>query len=143
MLSIALIAPAPLFLPLLARPVSAGFPSPAEDHVEEEIDFQRLLVKNRPATFLVRVRGDSMNEARLFDGDIAIVDRSVPPAPGDVVVVDVDGERSFKVWTGKRTQPLAFANRAMAPYELRDDATVEVWGTLTGSVNARRRAPRG
>ncbi len=92
---------APMPLPLLARAVRAGFPSPADDFIEEEIDLQRLLITNRPATFLVRVAGDSMIGKGLFDGDLAIVDRSLTPRAGDVVVVDVDGDRSFKVWAGR------------------------------------------
>lgn len=70
----------PMPVPLLAKPVRAGFPSPADDFIEEEIDLQRLLIVNRPATFLVRVAGDSMILARLFDGDLAIVDCSLTPA---------------------------------------------------------------
>lgn len=101
----------PILLSLLARPVRAGFPSPADDFIEEEIDLQRLLITNRPATFLVRVAGDSMIGARLFDGDLAVVDRSLEPQDGDIVVVDIDGERSFKVW-GRRggRVTLAFAS---------------------------------
>ena len=92
-------------LPVLARAVPAGFPSPADDHIEEEIDLQRLLITNRPATFLVRVAGDSMVGKGLQDGDLAVVDRSLDPRDGDIVVVDVDGERSFKVW-GRRGRRL-------------------------------------
>lgn len=130
----------PIPLPLLTRPVRAGFPSPADDFVEEEIDLQRLLIVNRPATFLVRVAGDSMVGARLFDGDLAVVDRSLTPRNGDIVVVDVDGERSFKVW--KREGPritLHFANPRFPEYRLAPDALVEVWGVVSGSVCARRR----
>lgn len=143
MLSIHPVSLHPVILPVLARPVPAGFPSPADDHIEEEIDLHRLLVTNRAATFLVRVAGTSMLEAHLHDGDIAVVDRSVPPAAGDVVVVDVDGDRSFKVWTGKRQAPLAFANAKLPPFDLPEGAAVQVWGTVTGSVCARRRAHRG
>ena len=142
MLSIHSIYPDPVRLPVLAQAVSAGFPSPADDHIEEEIDLHKLLVRNRAATFLVRVAGNSMLDAHLHDGDIAVIDRSVPPAPGDVVIVDVDGDRSFKVWTGRRNQPLAFANRALRPFDLPAGAAVEVWGTVTGSVCAKRRAHR-
>lgn len=142
MLALAKIDPRPLVLPILSSAVSAGFPSPAEDHVEEEIDLHRLLVRNTAATFLVRVKGSSMTDVHLCDGDIAVVDRSVRPSAGDVVVVDVDGDRSFKVWTGRREAPLAFANRALAPYAMACDALVEVWGTVTGSVCTRRRALR-
>jgi len=130
----------PIPLPLLTRPVRAGFPSPADDFVEEEIDLQRLLIVNRPATFLVRVAGDSMVGARLFDGDLAVVDRSLTPRNGDIVVVDVDGERSFKVW--RRQGPritLHFANPRFPEYRLAPDALVKVWGVVSGSVCARRR----
>jgi DNA polymerase V len=118
----------------------AGVPSPADDFIEEEIDLQRLLIVNRPATFLVRVAGDSMILARLFDGDLAVVDRSLTPRNGDIVVVDIDGERSFKVW--KRQGPritLHFANPRFPEYRLAPDALVEVWGVVSGSVCARRR----
>ena len=131
-------------LPMLARAVSAGFPSPADDFIEEEIDLQRLLITNRPATFLVRVAGDSMVGKCLFNGDLAIVDRSLVPQSGDIVVVDVDGERSFKVWEARGPRvTLAFANPRYPTFQLAADALVEVWGVVSGSINPRRRATRG
>jgi DNA polymerase V len=131
----------PTPLRLLRQPVPAGFPSPADDFIEEEIDLQRLLIANRPATFMVRVSGDSMVGARLFDGDLAVVDRSLAPCAGDIVVVDVDGERSFKVWSAQgRRVSLAFANPRYPEFQLAPDALVEVWGVVSGSVNPRRRA---
>ena len=133
----------PMPLPLLARAVRAGFPSPADDFIEEEIDLQRLLVTNRPATFLVRVAGDSMVGKGLLDGDLAIVDRSLTPRAGDVVVVDVDGDRSFKVWGGRSgAAALAFANPRYPAFRLDPAALVEIWGVVSGSVNPRRRAER-
>ena len=133
----------PCPVPLLLRPVAAGFPSPADDFIEEEIDLQRLLIANRPATFLVRVAGDSMVGKQLFDGDLAVVDRSLMPRNGDVVVVDVDGERSFKVWLdeGGRVR-LAFANPRYPEFGLASGAVVEVWGVVSGSINPRRRTQR-
>lgn len=131
----------PTPVPILAEAVRAGFPSPADDFIEDEIDLQRLLIANRPATFLVRVAGDSMVLAKLFDGDIAVVDRSLKPRNGDVVVVDVDGERSFKVW--RRQGPrvtLHFANPRFPEFRLSPDALIEVWGVVSGSVNPRRRS---
>lgn len=131
----------PTPVPILAKAVRAGFPSPADDFIEDEIDLQRLLIANRPATFLVRVAGDSMVLAKLFDGDIAVVDRSLKPRNGDVVVVDVDGERSFKVW--RRQGPrviLHFANPRFPAFQLSPDAVIEVWGVVSGSVNPRRRS---
>ena len=127
-------------LPLLFYAVSAGFPSPADDFIESEIDLSRLLISNRPATFLVRVKGTSMIEAHLFDGDLAIVDRSLMPQGGDVVVVDVDGERSFKVWRRHHDgPPLSFANAALPAFTIAADAVVEVWGVVSGSISPGRR----
>jgi DNA polymerase V len=139
---IALGLPTPLSL--LARPVAAGFPSPADDFIEEEIDLQRLLIVNRPATYLVRVAGDSMIAKGLFDGDLAVVDRSLEPQNGDVVMVDVDGERSFKVWQRQaRRVTLSFANPRYPTFALSAGAVIEVWGVVSASINPRRRAQRG
>ncbi|TXM73134.1 translesion error-prone DNA polymerase V autoproteolytic subunit [Methylobacterium sp. WL69] len=131
----------PMPVSLLSKPVRAGFPSPADDFIEEEIDLQRLLIVNRPATFLVRVSGDSMLLARLHDGDLAVVDRSLTPRNGDIVVVDIDGERSFKVW--RRQGPritLHFANPRFPEFQLSPDAVIEVWGVVSSSVSPRRRS---
>ncbi len=134
----------PMPIPLFARAVRAGFPSPADDFIEDEIDLQRLLITNRPATFLFRVAGDSMVEKGMLDGDLAVVDRSLVPQDGDVVVVDIDGERSFKVWTRKGNRiGLAFANPRLTAFVLDPGALVEIWGVVSGSVNPRRRAVRG
>ena len=133
----------PIPLPLLRQWVPAGFPSPAEDFIEAQIDLQQLLIQNRPATFLVRVAGDSMVEKGLNNGDLTVVDRSLDPEDGDVVMVDVDGERSFKVWTRFRGQVnLAFANRTYPTYVLHPAAEVEVWGVVTSSISVGRRARR-
>jgi DNA polymerase V len=122
---------------------AAGFPSPADDFVEEEIDLQRLLIRNRPATFLVRVAGNSMTGKQLYDGDLAIVDRSLSPRPGDVVVVDIDGERSFKVWNVRAGRiELSFANPRYPQFKQPQDATLEVWGVVSSSITPRRRALR-
>lgn len=131
----------PVPLPILLRAVRAGFPSPADDHLDRGIDLNEILIRNRPATFLVRVDGDSMKEKGLADGDLAVVDRSIRPANGDVVVVDVDGDRSFKVWSAKGGRILlSFANATYPEYPMGEDVSIEVWGVVTGSVNPRRRA---
>ena len=129
---------------LFARAVTPGFPSPADDFIKEAIDLHSLLIRNRSATFLFRVAGDSMVGKGLFDGDLAVVDRSLKPQRGDIVVVDVDGERSFKVW-GQRAGRvlLSFANPRYPAFEVDSEAVVEVWGVVSGSLNPRRRAVRG
>ncbi len=132
----------PIPLPLLARSVRAGFPSPADDFVEEEIDLQRLLIANRAATFLVRVAGDSMIGKGLSTATSPSSTARSSPANGDVVVVDVDGERSFKVWARLAGRHARFANPRYPAFRLDGDALVEVWGVVSGSVNPRRRAER-
>lgn len=134
---------APIPLPMLIRSVSAGFPSPADDFIEDEIDLTRILISNRPATFLVKVRGYSMIDVHLLEGDLAIVDRSITPRDGDVVVVDVDGERSFKVWRRENDGScLHFANASLPAFRTPPDATIEVWGVVTNSIFLGRRAGR-
>ncbi len=133
----------PMPIPLLFRAVRAGFPSPADDFIEDEIDLQRLLITNRPATFLVRVAGESMADKGIHDGDLAIVDRSLVPQNGDVVVVDIDGERSFKVWTRKGNRvDLAFANPRYPAFVFDAGAHVEIWGVVANSIRQLRRAAR-
>jgi len=93
----ALDAAAPLELPLLALPCPAGFPSPAEEYIEgERLDLNEHLIRHPAATFVVRVRGDSMRGAGIESGDYLIVDRSLEPADGKVVVAVVDGELTLK-----------------------------------------------
>lgn len=83
-------------LPLLARPVPAGFPSPAADYSEERLSLDEHLVEHREATFFVRVAGDSMTGFGIHDGDLLVVDRAIDPADRSIVVAVVDGEFTVK-----------------------------------------------
>jgi DNA polymerase V len=83
----------PLYCPVA---VPAGFPSPAQDYFQGRIDLNKHLIKDITSTFLVRVSGHSMNGAAIFDGDELVVDRSIEPADGNVVVAIVDGELTIK-----------------------------------------------
>jgi DNA polymerase V len=87
---------APLLLALLGRTVPAGFPSPADDYLEGEIDLARLLVERPAASFVMRVSGHSMSGAGILDGDLLVVDRSLAARPGHVVVATLDGEMTIK-----------------------------------------------
>ena len=82
-------------LPLLGRLVPAGFPSPADDYLEGEIDLNRYLIERPAACYFMRVSGHSMSGAGVMDGDLVVVDRSVRPAPGHVVAV-IHGEMTIK-----------------------------------------------
>ena len=83
--------PAARELRLLSHRISAGFPSPATDYVEEGLDLNDYLVRNKPATFLFTVKGDSMIGASIEEGDKVIVDRALAPKHDDIVVAVVDG----------------------------------------------------
>ena len=86
--------------------VVAGFPSPAEQYLEPPLDLNELLVKRPAATYFVRVEGDSMSGAGISDGDLLVVDRSLRPADGDVIIASVDGDFTVKTFRvgGKREQ---------------------------------------
>lgn len=120
-----------LSIPLFESPVRAGFPSPADDHVEETLDPSTYLVQNDISTFFVRVRGDSMIEAQIFDGDVLVVDRSITPQVGHIVLAELDGEFTVK-YLG-RTQLLP-ANRKHIPIPIHEGQTLTVLGVVTGSM---------
>ena len=82
----------------IAGSVVAGFPSPAEQYLEPPLDLNELLVKRPAATYFVRVEGDSMIGAGIHDGDLLVVDRSLTPANGDVVIASVDGDFTVKTY---------------------------------------------
>lgn len=127
-------------LPFFLEGLCAGFPSPADDHLEPSIDLLELLIPNRPATFLWRVDGHSMRDAGIFHDDILIVDRSLEARDGDVVVAIVNGERSLKrLRLDGRRPRLTFENSDYPDtYAVPDDAQVEVWGVVRANVHLWR-----
>ncbi len=82
--------------PLYLSPVQAGFPSPAEEHMERPLDLHKHLVKHESATFFLRVSGQSMINAGIFDGDLLVVDRAIAAAHNKVVIAALDGELTVK-----------------------------------------------
>lgn len=138
------LANAALHPPLCRRPllevprIQAGFPSPAGDYADSTLDLNQLLVRNPPATFYVKVQGDSMSDALIFDGDILAVDRSIDALPGRIVVAAVDGDLLVKRLR-RIDSRLALCSENAARPEYRPvflDASQEtiVWGVVTGSV---------
>lgn len=88
--------PTSLELPLFTSTVPAGFPSPADDHIEGKLDLNEHLVRRPAATFFVRASGESMRGAGIFDGDLLIIDRGVTPQPDDIVIAILQGELTVK-----------------------------------------------
>lgn len=122
-----------LALPLDEVRVSAGFPSPAADYEERRLDINDYLVRNPVSTFFFTVEGNSMEGAEIFDGDILVVDKSVRPRHGHVVIAFVDGERLVKrlYRRGERVALLA-ENPAYPPLEIRDGMELLIWGVVIG-----------
>lgn len=129
----------PLVLPIYEGHVPAGFPSPAEDYLESQLDLNEYLVRNKAATFLMWVEGDSMNGAGIFHGDLIVVDRAAEPVSGSIVVAAVNGEHTVKrlrraagcVW-------LEPANPAFRPICIDCDAELHVFGVVQYSVHNPR-----
>lgn len=132
----------PLYLPeLLELPISqsyvaAGFPSPAEDYLEDKINLQKVLIRNPTATYLVRVRGESMRDARLHDGDILVVDRSLKPRDGHIIIGVVDGEFTVKRFLKRGEQVFLYpANEAYPPLEIKEGMDFQPWGVVVWSLH--------
>lgn len=122
----------PILLRYINFPVPAGFPSPAMDYLEEEIDFNQLLRPRPSSTYLIRVKGDSMIDAFIPDGALLVVDRSVKPQANMIVVAVVDNEftvkRFFQNRSGIRLMP---ANPKYQPIPITEGMEFSVWGTVT------------
>ena len=122
-----------LELPLDTMKVSAGFPSPATDYEDKRLDINDYLVRNPVSTFYFPVQGDSMEGAEIFDGDILVVDKSVKPAHGHVVVAFVNGERLVKrLHCSSGRVALIADNPSYLPLEIRDGMEMQVWGVVVG-----------
>ena len=124
-----------LAVPLAGAATPCGFPSPADDHLEKALDFNELLVKHPAATFAVRLSGESMTGAGLFPGDIAIVDRSVEPVSGCVVVALLNGEFTVKRYHRRDGLILLRAeNPVFADILVTEDQAFEIWGVVVKSI---------
>lgn len=135
---------AEILVPNVLEGVCAGFPSPADDYLDDPIDLGALLVANRPATFLFTVDGWSMRDAGIFHGDILVIDRSLEPRDGDVVVAAVDGERSVKRLHLSGGRPrLAFENAEFPSYRIPELSEVAVFGVVTWTLHRMRGAAGG
>lgn len=117
--------------------VPAGFPSPADDYLEDRIDLGRELIQNPTSTFLARVRGESMRDAGLLDGDLILIDRSRNPHPGSMVLAWVDGGFTVKFL---HPHPEGFllraANASYPDLVVREEEDARVWGVVTHVIHS-------
>lgn len=123
--------------PLYSNAVSAGFPSPADDHIEMQLDLNSHVIKHPSSTFFVRVEGESMKEVGIFPGDILVVDRSLKPIDGKIVIAAIDGELTVKRLK-KDKNALFFLpeNKDFKPIAIKELQDVHIWGVVTYVIHA-------
>jgi DNA polymerase V len=122
-------------VPLYSSQPAAGFPAPGDDMVEKPLDLNDLLIDNPTATFFVRVSGDSMEGAGIFNSDILVVDRSITPQNESIVVAAVYGElvvKRLKKYPQKAV--LLSENEDYEPIVISDVDDIYIWGVVIGSV---------
>ena len=131
------------FLPQHSRLFQAGFPSPAQDYLRESLDFNRDLIRHPEATFYGEVEGDSMEDVGICDGDIAIIDRSLEPQNGDVVVGYINGNFTVKFLDLTHRKDgfieLRPANKKYQPIRIDENDNFEVWGVVVWTIKNWKR----
>ena len=118
-----------LKLPFYIHKVGAGFPSPATDYIEDDVDLNSYLIKNGPATFIIRVQGKSMNNVGIYDGDLLIVDRSINPKNLSTVIANVNEELVVKTFLKEKDNN--YLTSGPNKIELNGDPNVIIWGVVT------------
>jgi DNA polymerase V len=126
-----------LSLPLASDKISAGFPSPASDFVDVAIDLNKHLIKHPSSTFFGRVRGQSMQDVGISDGDLLVIDKSLEPEDGKIAVCFIDGEFTVKrIRLEKDGCYLMPANEAFKPIHVTADNEFLLWGIVTHVIKS-------
>jgi len=124
-------------IPLLNDSVSAGFPSPADDYTEENIDLNEHLISNPFSTFFLRVKGDSMINAGIKDKDLIIVDKSLIAKPGNIIIAMIDGEFTIKRLSIKNDELyLKAENNNYPDFRFKYHIDVQIWGVVIYSIHS-------
>ena len=130
------IGSSPLWLELCAWTVPAGFPSPAADHTQTRIDLNDHLIRNKEATFLFRVTGDSMIDAGIFQGDTLLVDRSIEPKHNQIVLAVLNAEFTVKrLYRRGGVVKLLAENRIYPPRVIKPEEDLTIWGVVTFNLH--------
>jgi len=127
----------PPSIPFYSCKISAGFASPADDHLEKCIDLNEFLIQKPAATFMLRVEGDSMIGAGIHDGDLLIVDRSITPVDGSIVIAVVNGDLTVKRLNKQRNKVVLMPeNPAYSPIEILEGGDFFIWGCVKHVVHS-------
>lgn len=123
-------------IPLYSSSVSAGFPSPADDYIESLLDLNEYLIKKPAATFLVRAKGESMINAGISSGDILIVDKSITPTHGKIVIAAIDGELTVKrLYQMEGVTKLQPDNPDYHDIDINAFSESVIWGVVTNVIH--------
>ena len=127
-----------LVLPFHVNKVGAGFPSPATDYVEDDIDLNSHLIKNIPSTFLIRVQGRSMNNIGIRNGDLLVVDRSLNPKNFSTVIVNVNEELVVKSFIKEKNESFltSGSKNLKDKINLTENPEIFIWGVVTYVIHA-------
>ncbi len=116
---------------LYTCPIAAGFPSPADDFIDEQLDLHNLLVQNPAATFFLRAQGESMLDAGIHDGDLLVVDRSLETRHNRIVIAALDGELTVKRLILRQGRTLLMpANAQYSEIDITEHEHVHIWGVV-------------
>ena len=127
-----------LLLPFHLQKVGAGFPSPATDYVEDDIDLNAHLIKNAPSTFLIRVQGKSMSAIGIYDGDLLVVDRSLNPKNFSTVIANINEELVVKNFVREKDQSFltSGSKKIKDKINLTENPEIIIWGVVTYVIHA-------
>jgi len=129
-----------LLIPLFGDGVAAGFPSPASDYLEAQLDLNAHLIDSPSSTFFVRADGESMQGRGIFTGDLLIVDRSLTPKNGQIIIAALNGELTCKTLDTKN-RCLVAANPRYAPIPISEDSEFSIEGVVTASIRYHQCSP--
>jgi DNA polymerase V len=124
-------------VPYLLSRISAGFPSPADDYIENNLSLSELLIRNHLSTFLMKTSGDSMMDVGINDGDILVVDRSIEPKNRDIVIAILEGNLTVKrlLFKTNGSVVLKSENKAYKDIKIPESADLEIWGVVTSAIH--------
>jgi DNA polymerase V len=127
-----------LTVPFYLHKASAGFPSPATDYIEEDVDLNIHLIKNVPATFIIRVQGKSMTDVGIYDGDLLVVDKSLKPKSFSIVVANVHDELVVKNFVKEKDEQFLTSSSKKIEDKIiiNNDSEISIWGVVTYVIHS-------
>ena len=127
-----------LTVPFYLHKAGAGFPSPATDYIEEDVDLNIHLIKNVPATFIIRVQGKSMTDVGIYDGDLLVVDKSLKPKSFSIVVANVHDELVVKNFVKENDEQFLTSSSKKIEDKIiiNNDSEIFIWGVVTYVIHS-------